>query len=84
MTDAPPKRSGFKVVVAFILDLVGSFSLFGYGIASFTGDTTEGGFQLEGTPALILFGLVIAYMVGMPRLGGRLFQRLFGVAPPKA
>ena len=31
----------------------------------------------------LLFALVIAYMVGMPRLGGRLFQRLFGVAPQR-
>ena len=81
MTDTqpePPKnRSTFKVVVAFILDLIFSFFVFGYIIASFTGDTTEGGFQLEGVPALVLFLLVIAYMVGMPYIGGRLFQRLF-------
>ena len=88
MTDTQPeppkKRSTFKVVVAFILDLILSFVVFGYIIATITGDTTEGGFQLEGVPALVLFLLVIGYMVGMPYIGGRLFQRLFGVAPEKS
>jgi len=70
------KPGTIRVVVAFILDLVTSFSLFGYLIAKVTGDTTQGGFELNGLPALILFGLVIAYMVLMPRYGGRLWQRL--------
>ena len=65
------------MVIAFILDLFISFFIFGFIIASITGDTTEGGFELNGLPAIILFALVIAYMVGMPRIGGRLFQRLF-------
>jgi ABC-type transport system involved in cytochrome bd biosynthesis fused ATPase/permease subunit len=80
MSDTQKKKSGFKTVVAFILDLITSFSVFGYIIAKFTGDTTEGGFELNGMPALILFALVIAYMAMMPRFGGRLWQRIFGVA----
>ena len=71
------KPATWRVVVAFILDLFFSFFIFGYLIASVTGDTTESGFALEGLPAIILFALVIAYMVGMPRMGGRVFQRLF-------
>lgn len=67
----------WRVVVAFILDLIFSFFLIGYAIASVTGDTTGDGFSLTGLPALILFALWIAYMAGMPRLGGRVFQRLF-------
>lgn len=77
MSEATARPATWRVVVAFILDLFCSFLIFGFIIASVTGDTTEGGFQLNGLPALILFALVIAYMVGMPRAGGRLFQRLF-------
>jgi len=71
------KPATWRVVVAFILDLITSFSLFGYLIALVTGDTTENGFQLNGLPAIILFAAVIAYMVLMPRFGGRLWQRIF-------
>ncbi len=63
----------WKVVVAFILDLLTSFILFGYLIAKLTGNTTEGGFELNGLPALVLFAAVIAYMWLMPRFGGRLW-----------
>lgn len=70
------KPATWRVVVAFILDLFASFAVFGYIIAMVTGDTTEGGFELNGMPAIVLFAAVIAYMVLMPRFGGRLFQRL--------
>uniref|UniRef100_UPI003B52AB5A hypothetical protein n=1 Tax=Roseovarius indicus TaxID=540747 RepID=UPI003B52AB5A len=76
MTEAT-RPATWRVVIAFILDLFISFFIFGFIIASITGDTTEGGFELNGLPAIILFALVIAYMVGMPRIGGRIFQRLF-------
>jgi len=72
----------WKVVVAFILDLLASFILFGYVIAKLTGNTTEGGFELTGLPALVLFAAVIAYMWVMPRLGGRLWQRILGAVNP--
>lgn len=67
----------WRVVLAFILDLVFSFFIIGHVIAMLTGDTTEGGFALTGLPAILAIGLWIAYMVVMPRYGGRLFQRLF-------
>ncbi|QGX97698.1 hypothetical protein EI983_05140 [Roseovarius faecimaris] len=73
----PPKPSLWRVIPAFILDLFSSFFVFGYLIALVTGDTTEGGFELNGAPAIVLFALVIAYMVLMPRYGGRLWQRIF-------
>ena len=76
MTDAT-RPADWRIVLAFICDLIGSFFVFGYLIAMVTGDTTTDGFALSGLPALILLGLVIAYMVAMPRFGGRLFQRLF-------
>lgn len=74
---ATEKPATWRIVTAFILDLILSFFLIGYLVASVTGDTTEGGFALTGLPAVIMFALWIAYMVGMPRLGGRVFQRLF-------
>ena len=71
------KPATWRKVVAFILDLIFSFFVIGYLIALITGDTTENGFALTGFPAIIMFALWIAYMVGMQRIGGRLFQRLF-------
>ena len=75
MTDTA-RPAKWRVILAFILDLFTSFALFGYLIALVTGDTTEGGFELNGLPALVLFAVVIAYMVLMPRYGGRLWQRI--------
>lgn len=77
---ANEKVSTWKVVLAAILDFLLVFLAGGYVIAMMTGNTTEGGFQLNGVPALILFALVIAYFVVMKRLGGTLFKRLFGIA----
>jgi len=71
------KPATWRVVVAFLLDLFFSFFVIGYAVAAVTGGTTEGGFALAGFPAIVLFALWIAYMAGMPRLGGRVFQRLF-------
>jgi hypothetical protein len=68
-----------RKVVAFILDLDFSFAIFGYVIAKFTGGTTDQGFDLQGGPALLLFGLVILYFIMFRRfLGGTVFQRLLG------
>ncbi|MBZ0216913.1 MAG: hypothetical protein K8F25_10200 [Fimbriimonadaceae bacterium] len=69
----------WRVILAFILDLLTSFFVFGYIIAKFTGNTTESGFELNGMPAIILFALVIAYfVVGRKFLGGTLWQRILG------
>ncbi|WP_111731993.1 RDD family protein [Roseovarius amoyensis] len=72
----PARPATWRRVVAFILDLVFSFFIIGYAVAAITGDTTEEGFSLTGFPAIVMFALWILYMAGMPRLGGRLFQRL--------
>ena len=45
MTNPAPK---WRRVAAFLLDLIGSFFVFGYGIALATGNTTGGGFNLDG------------------------------------
>ena len=75
MTDAT-RPATWRVVLAFILDLITGFAVIGYGIALVTGDTTENGFQLNGLPAIVFFALLIAYMALMPRYGGRLWQRI--------
>ncbi len=76
--DTPAGAPTWKVVLAFILDLFTSFFGLGYLIALLTGNTTQGGFELNGLPALLLFAGVIAYMWLMPRYGGRLWQRILG------
>ncbi len=74
------KPKTWKVVLAAILDFLLVFLVGGYVIARLTGNTTDGGFQLNGWPALALLVLVVAYFWGMKRLGGTLFKRVFGLA----
>lgn len=78
MTNTTPPAT-WRVVLAFILDLITSFAVIGYGVALVTGGTTDQGFQLNGAPALLFFALWIAYMALMPRYGGRLWQRILKV-----
>lgn len=69
----------WRIIIATILDLFTSFFLFGFVVASITGDLTEGGFELNGIPALILFILIVLYFVGGRKiLGGTLWQRILG------
>jgi hypothetical protein len=77
---ADERPATWKVVVAAILDFFLVFLLGGYLIALLTGGTTEGGFQLNGWPAILLFALIVLYFWGMGRLGGTLFRRLFRIA----
>ncbi len=73
------KVATWRIVLAFLLDFVTSFSIFGYIIALIFGGITDGGFSLEGGPALLLFALVIVYFVVFGRyLGGTLWQRVLG------
>ena len=77
-----PRFYTIRMVIAFVIDVLLSFALFGWVIALVTGSTTEAGFSLEGLPALILFALVIAYFIIMNKfLGGTLGRRLLGVRP---
>lgn len=68
-----------KKVFAAILDFFTIFIIGGVVIANMTGGTTEGGFKLEGMPALLLFALIIAYFVVGSKTGGTIWQRVFGV-----
>lgn len=72
--------STWKVVLAAILDFLLVFVVGGFLIAAVTGGMTDGGFRLTGLPALLLLVLVVLYFWGMKRVGGTLFQRLFGIA----
>lgn len=67
----------WRKVVAAILDFITVFAAGGWAIARLTGNTTEGGFELNGMPALILFALIAAYFwIGSRYLGGTIWQRI--------
>jgi DMSO reductase anchor subunit len=68
--------STWRIVLAAILDFLTVFIVGGWLIALFTGNTTESGFNLSGWPALLLFGLVVAYFGVAKRMGGTLWQRI--------
>jgi hypothetical protein len=71
-------------VLATTLDLFTAFFGFGMAIAYATGMTTQGGFNLTGVPALVLFGLVVAYFaIGRRVAGGTLWDRIFRIARPQ-
>jgi hypothetical protein len=75
----PKTVSTARKVFAGILDFFFIFIISGYIVAHFAGGTTDGGFELKGAPAFILFAIVILYFVVFSRfLGGTLFQRLLG------
>ena len=74
------RSSKLRIVFAAILDFFTVFLVGGYVIAKMTGNTTEGGFSLEGGPALMLFGLIIVYFVVLGKYaGGTIWQRILGV-----
>jgi uncharacterized RDD family membrane protein YckC len=75
----------WKKVLAFFVDFLGSFLVFGTIVAYFSGDLTSKGFHLEGTPALLAFALMITYFIAMKKLcGGTLGKKLFRISKPKA
>jgi hypothetical protein len=75
--------STWRRVLGGALDFFTSFLGIGYVIAQFTGETTVGGFSLNGGSAVLLFGLVAAYFyVGRKYAGGTLWDRFFGIPRP--
>lgn len=73
----PKKASWLRRACAGVLDFITIFAGGGYLIAELTGNTTEGGFQLDGLPALLLFALMIAYFViGYKFTNGTIWQRI--------
>jgi hypothetical protein len=70
----------WKVVLAWLLDLMTVVVFGGYAIADATGQSTQHGFRLSGWPALLLFGLIVAYFViGKWVFGRTLWKRILGV-----
>ena len=68
-----------RKILAGILDVITSFGGIGYIIAKITGNTTESGFELNGMPAFILFALIAAYFILLPKYaGGTIWQRILG------
>lgn len=68
-----------RKIFAAILDFFTVFFAGGLAIGSLTGGTTDQGFSLEGGPALLLFGLIIAYFVIGAKIGGTIWQRILNV-----
>jgi uncharacterized RDD family membrane protein YckC len=76
-TRKPPAL--WRKVLAAILDFLFVFVIAGYAIASLTGNVSDGGFNLNGVPAFLLFAIVVLYFVIFTRyLGGTVWQRLLG------
>ncbi|RCW24966.1 hypothetical protein DFR48_105312 [Ciceribacter lividus] len=74
-TDTGPAT--WRIVLAALLDFFTAVFVLGFLVASVTGGRTEGGFQLNGLPAFVLFALIVAYFVVFNRyLGGTIWKRI--------
>jgi len=75
---SPRKPAGaVRKVFAAILDFIFIFWGAGLTIGYFSGNLAGSGFKLSGSPALLLYAVIILYFVIFRRhLGGTLFQRL--------
>jgi hypothetical protein len=77
-----PRHSAatWRKVVAAVLDFVFVFFIAGYVVGYLTGHLTNGGFELNGAPALVVFAAIALYFVVFTRfLGGTVWQRVLGV-----
>ena len=76
------KAPFWRRALAGVFDFVTVFWVGGYAIGSMSGETTQGGFNLAGTAALMLFGLIVLYFyLGWKVVGGTIWQRIFGARP---
>ena len=67
----------WRIILAFFLDFWTAFFAAGFLVATVAGGRTPEGFSLNGTPAFVAFGLMIAYFIVLGRFfGGTLWQRL--------
>ena len=77
MSDPARPASAPRKVFAAILDFFTIFIVGGDIIGKMTGESTDGGFNLEGGPALLLFALIVVYfVVGRKYAGGTFWQRI--------
>jgi Kef-type K+ transport system membrane component KefB len=75
----PKKPATWRLVLAAILDFIMAFAVIGYLVAAATGGLTSNGFQVNGTPALLAFALIIAYFVIFNKfLGGTIWRWILG------
>ena len=79
-SSAPRKTAAaWRKVLAVTLDCIFVFAIAGYVIGYLTGNLTDGGFDLKGGPAFILFAVIVLYFVVFIKfLGGTPWQRLLG------
>jgi hypothetical protein len=71
--------ASWRIILAFLLDLITSFLVLGFLIALIFGGATDSGFSLQGWTALLLFVSIIAYFVLFNRyLGGTIWKRILG------
>ena len=71
--------ASWRIILAFVLDLLTAFFVLGYVVSRLFGGATETGFALEGWTALLLFALIVAYFVVFNKfLGGTIWKRILG------
>jgi hypothetical protein len=74
----------WKRGLAASLDLITIFVVGGLLIAGVTGETTATGFNLQGTSALVLLAIIIAYFfIGRRYAGGTLWDRILRIGRPQ-
>jgi hypothetical protein len=72
----------WRKVLAAVLDTLFVFFITGFAVGYLTGNLTDGGhgFELKGTPALIVLFVVGGYFAVFTKfLGGTVWQRVLGV-----
>jgi len=77
----------WKRVLAFVIDFVAVYLIFGFIIGYFTDQLiTDGiGFDLEGGSAILFFVLIIAYFIIMNKwCGGTIAKKLLGISKKKS
>lgn len=80
MADPAKPLPTWKRALALVLDFVTAFYVFGILIAQMTGETTDGGFKLQGTSSLLLAVLVAAYFyIARRYAGGTLWEWIFRI-----
>ena len=67
----------WRIILAFVLDLITAFIVLGYLIALVFGEATASGFSLTGWAAALLFAAIVAYFVVFNKfLGGTIWKRI--------
>lgn len=82
MHKEPVEAPVWKKMLAGFLDFWTAFAVFGIAVAASIGALTSEGFKLDGVPALVCTGLIIAYFViGNKYCGGTLWKHILGTTP---